>query len=313
MLRVGLAGWNERSDRHLQELQQRSSVEIVGWLLPVSDPIPPIVTESNATVFHTPEQFVAETQLILIANINSDQFSFVEYCLKEGKHVWIDLPISLTLEECNRLMNRAKESNVTCQVCNAYFYDPALVQVRQAVQKPLFIETHRLETLSSTKKYPTDVVNDLMVYDLQIIMQLIDSEIKRVSATGVKVWNEALDIANARIEFSNGTIANLTSSRIALKHYTKMRIFQKDCYHVIDFIEHRSDRVTLNKQALRAEEALQSTTEISTNHSAYQLMYDVLLRNLEENSVGDLSFVKMYQAINLADMIVKRINNLNDD
>lgn len=315
MLRIGLVGINERSEEHLKELVARNQISLNGYLSEDDQPIE-VYDRIGIPLFKHPDELIPLVDICLCSTLSEDNYQLIEHLMKAGKHILIDLPIYVDISISNGLMKTAKESNVTCKICNIHYFNPAFISTEYKIKSPLYIESHRLE-MYGHRDYNLDVVQDLMLYDIQLILKLVNSDVKHLSATGVKVLTPTIDIANARLEFSNGTIANLTSSRISQKNMSKMRIFQKDCYHVVNFLQNKSELVSLNAKedipSYPNRNLLQVYTEINPDKNAYQLLYDSFFEQVTHKSSDDLSIEKGYQAMDIAHKIVKRINSLGED
>ena len=164
--------------------------------------------------------------------------------IEKGKHIFIEKPITHTLEEANALLDLEKEFGVKGQVGHVERFNPAFTAVKQAIKEPMFIETHRLAEFNP-RGTDVPVVLDLMIHDIDAILSIVNSEVKQINASGVSVISQSPDIANARLEFENGCVANLTASRISLKNMRKSRFFQKDAYISVDFLEKKVEVVKM--------------------------------------------------------------------
>jgi predicted dehydrogenase len=171
-------------------------------------------------------------------------FYFCEKAIKKGKHVFVEKPFTHTVEEAIKLVKLVKESNVKLQVGHVERFNPALLAIKDIELKPMFIEVHRLAQFNP-RGTEVSVILDLMIHDIDIVLSIVDSDVKTISASGVAVMTETPDIANVRLEFNNGCVANLTSSRISMKKMRKMRLFQKDAYIGIDFLEKKTEIIKL--------------------------------------------------------------------
>ena len=156
----------------------------------------------------------------------------------------IEKPITKTIEEAEQLIELSKKYNVKGQVGHVERFNPAFLAAKDFLDKPLFIETHRLAKFNP-RETSVSVVLDLMIHDIDIILSIVDSKVRKINASGVAVVSETPDIANARLEFANGCVANLTASRISMKNMRKTRIFQKDAYVTVDFLEKKSELVRM--------------------------------------------------------------------
>ena len=170
--------------------------------------------------------------------------------MRLGKHVFVEKPLANTMDEARTLVKLAKESNVKFQVGHVERFNPAFLALQESDLNPMFIEVHRLAQFNP-RGTDVSVILDLMIHDIDIILHLVKSQVSYISANGVAVMSDTPDIANVRIEFSNGCVANLTSSRISMKKMRKMRLFQKDAYIGIDFLEKKTEVIKLNEQGAK--------------------------------------------------------------
>src|SRR4030095_13329456 len=174
-------------------------------------------------------------------------FDLCEKAIKRGKHVFVEKPLANSMDEARILVKLAKESNIKMQVGHVERFNPAYLATQELTLNPMFIEVHRLAPFNPPGT-EVSVILDLMIHDIDIILNLVKSEVKAISASGVAVMTDTPDIANVRIEFNNGCVANLTSSRISMKRMRKMRLFQKDAYIGIDFLNKKTEIIKLKGQ-----------------------------------------------------------------
>jgi len=165
--------------------------------------------------------------------------------IRSFKHVFIEKPISHTVDEAKSLIRLAEEANIKVQIGHVERFNPAFTASKGHLDNPMFIETHRLAQFNP-RGTDVSVVLDLMIHDLDIVLSTVQSEVKSINASGVSVLSETPDIANARIEFDNGCVANLTASRISMKNMRKSRFFQKDAYVSVDFLEKKNEVIKMN-------------------------------------------------------------------
>ena len=164
--------------------------------------------------------------------------------IAKRKHIFIEKPITNTVEEAEEIRELLAQHNIRGQVGHVERFNPAFIAVKDKIENPMFIETHRLAEFNP-RGTDVPVVLDLMIHDIDIILSVVNSKVKNVSASGVSVISDTPDIANARIEFENGCVANLTASRISLKNMRKSRFFQKDAYISVDFLEKKCEVVKM--------------------------------------------------------------------
>ncbi len=173
-------------------------------------------------------------------------FELCEKAIKKGKHVFVEKPLANTMDEARQLVKLAQESGVKFQVGHVERFNPAFLAIKDINLNPMFIEVHRLAQFNP-RGTEVSVILDLMIHDIDIILSVVKSDVKSISASGVGVMTETPDIANVRIEFDNGCVANLTSSRISMKKMRKMRLFQKDAYIGIDFLNKKTEVIRLKE------------------------------------------------------------------
>jgi predicted dehydrogenase len=164
--------------------------------------------------------------------------------MESGKHIFIEKPITNTLAEAEGLLVFEEKYGVKGQVGHVERFNPAFTAVKNAIHEPMFIETHRLAEFNP-RGTDVPVVLDLMIHDIDAILSVVNSKVKQINASGVSVISQSPDIANARIAFENGCVANLTASRISLKNMRKSRFFQKDAYISVDFLEKKVEVVKM--------------------------------------------------------------------
>jgi len=171
-------------------------------------------------------------------------YKCAKVAIKSGKHIFIEKPIANTVEEAEEIITLANEYNVKGQVGHVERFNPAFIATKNMIENPMFIETHRLAEFNP-RGTDVPVVLDLMIHDIDAILSVVNSKVKDIHASGVSVISDTPDIANARIEFENGCVANLTASRISLKNMRKSRFFQKDAYISVDFLEKKAEVIRM--------------------------------------------------------------------
>lgn len=236
MLKIGVLGAGHLGKIHIKlilELEQE--FELIGFY-DSDDKIAKEVAEKfNITRYDSVQELLNDVDCIDIVTPTLSHFDLASQTLRKSKHVFIEKPITETVDEARILMGLAREANVKVQVGHVERFNPAFQAAIPFFNKPMFIETHRLAQFNP-RGTDVPVVLDLMIHDLDIILSVVKSGIKRISASGVAVVSDTPDITNARIEFDNGCVANLTASRISLKNMRKSRFFQKDAYISVDFL-----------------------------------------------------------------------------
>jgi predicted dehydrogenase len=236
MLKVGVLGAGHLGKIHLRLLHQSDKYELVGFYDENHENGAKIETEFGYKQFDTIAKLIHAVDVIDIVTPTLSHYKCAKVSIKSGKHVFIEKPISTTVEEAEEIIALAAAHNVKGQVGHVERFNPAFTAVKDMIESPMFIETHRLAEFNP-RGTDVPVVLDLMIHDIDAILSVVKSKVKFVHASGVSVLSKSPDIANARIEFENGCVANITSSRISLKNMRKSRFFQKDAYISVDYLD----------------------------------------------------------------------------
>lgn len=247
MLKIGVLGAGHLGKIHLKCIKEIPSYDLVGFYDPDAATAKLVEQELGVRCFGSLEELIEAVEVVDIVTPTVQHFHCASKALRLRRHVFIEKPIVATPEEADQLVRLAEEANVKVQVGHVERFNPAFIAAEPYIKKPRFIEAHRL-ALFNPRGTDVPVVLDLMVHDLNILFTLVDAPVTHVSACGVSVVSATPDITNARIEFANGTVANLTASRISLKNMRKTRIFQDDAYISIDFLEKQTEVVRLHDQ-----------------------------------------------------------------
>ncbi|WP_152287185.1 Gfo/Idh/MocA family protein [Flavicella marina] len=245
MLKAGVLGAGHLGKIHLRLLQQSEQYELIGFYDPSKENAKAVSEEFGYKAFDSIEALISEVDVVDIVTPTLSHFDCAKTALEAGKHIFIEKPITKTYEEALELRALAKAKGVRGQVGHVERFNPAFTAVKDAINNPMFIETHRLAEFNP-RGTDVPVVLDLMIHDIDIILSVVNSKVKNINASGISVISQTPDIANARIEFENGCVANLTASRISLKNMRKSRFFQKDAYISVDFLDKKSELVRMN-------------------------------------------------------------------
>jgi predicted dehydrogenase len=246
MLKAGVLGAGHLGKIHLRLLQQSEKYELVGFFDPFTKNAQKVAEEFGYKLFDSIEALIAAVEVIDIVTPTLSHFECAKMAIEKGRHIFVEKPITKTLLEAEAIKTLASQFHVQGQVGHVERFNPAFTAVKDKIDTPMFIETHRLAEFNP-RGTDVPVVLDLMIHDIDIILSVIDSKVKNVHASGISVISETPDIANARIEFENGCVANLTASRISMKNMRKTRFFQKDAYISVDFLEKKSEIVRMKE------------------------------------------------------------------
>ena len=236
MLKVGVLGAGHLGKIHLRLLNESDKYQLIGFYDPDEINAKKVADEFGYTYFENMNVLMDEVDVVDIVTPTLSHHDCAVKAIEKGKHIFIEKPITNTLEEAENIIKLAKERGVKGQVGHVERCNPAFISVKNKVENPMFIETHRLAEFNP-RGTDVPVVLDLMIHDIDVILSVVNSPVKQINASGVSVISKSPDIANARIEFENGCVANLTASRISLKNMRKSRFFQKDAYISVDFLE----------------------------------------------------------------------------
>ena len=244
MLKAGVLGAGHLGKIHLRLLQESKKFELVGFFDPFTENAKKVAKEFGYKLFDSVEELIAAVEVVDIVTPTLSHFECAKKAIEKGRHIFIEKPITKTVLEAEAIKTLASQFHVQGQVGHVERFNPAFTAVKDKIDTPMFIETHRLAEFNP-RGTDVPVVLDLMIHDIDIILSVVNSKVKNVHASGISVISETPDIANARIEFENGCVANLTASRISMKNMRKTRFFQKDAYISVDFLEKKSEIVRM--------------------------------------------------------------------
>ena len=243
-LRIGILGAGHLGKFHIQQAKEIQELDLVGFYDPDPEKVKTCEKDFGIRGFSSMDELIDQVDIVDVVTPTLSHFDCAASALRKFKHVFIEKPITNTIEEARSLLNLVHEANVKVQVGHVERFNPAFVAAKKHINKPQFIETHRLSQFNP-RGTDVSVVLDLMIHDIDIILSVVDSPVKKISASGVAVVSDTPDIANARLEFLDGCVANITASRISMKNMRKSRFFQRNAYISVDFLEKNSEIVTM--------------------------------------------------------------------
>ncbi len=244
MLKAGILGAGHLGKIHLKLISQSPQYNLIGFYDPDKESAQLVSKEFGYHLFNSVDELIDAVDVVDIVTPTLNHYDCALSAIKKGKHIFIEKPITKTVAEADQLNELVSEYKVKGQVGHVERFNPAFTAVRETIKNPMFIETHRLAEFNP-RGTDVPVVLDLMIHDIDIILSIVNSKVKNIQASGVSVISETPDIANARIEFENGCVANLTASRISMKNMRKSRFFQKDAYISVDFLDKKSEVVKM--------------------------------------------------------------------
>lgn len=245
MLKIGVLGVGHLGKIHLNCLSMIEGLyEVAGFYDPDDQHASEAIARFGLRRFEDLDQFLDAVDVVDIVTPTVMHFSLAEKAMRKGKHLFIEKPVTQTVAQAEELIRLQQEFGLAVQVGHVERFNPALLSLGNLPVRPMFIEAHRL-ALFNPRGTDVSVVLDLMIHDLDIVLSMVDSEVTSIFASGVAVVSETPDICNARLEFANGCVANLTASRISLKQMRKLRLFQKDAYISLDLLEKQAQVIRL--------------------------------------------------------------------
>ena len=246
MLKVGVFGVGHLGKFHLNNWKEIEGTKLVGFFDPHNETAKEVSEQYGLKRFTDAEKLIDACDIIDVITPTDRHFEVCMQAVRKGKHVFVEKPMAATVKEGRDLVKMVREANVKLQVGHIERFNPAYLSIKKMALQPMFIEVHRLAQFNP-RGTEVSVIMDLMIHDIDIILSIVKSDVKNIYASGVSVITDTPDIANVRIEFNNGCVANLTSSRISMKKMRKMRLFQKDAYIGVDFLEKKTEIIKLKQ------------------------------------------------------------------
>lgn len=321
MLKVGIFGVGHLGKFHLNNWLEIEGVKVIGFYDPNDVTAKEVVKQYNIKRFSDPEKLIDSSDAIDIIAPTNHHFELCQSALRKGKHIFVEKPLAHTMQEASELVNMAKEANIKMQVGHVERFNPAYTAIKDMSLNPMFIEVHRLAQFNP-RGTEVSVILDLMIHDIDIILSLVKSDVKAISASGVAVMTETPDIANVRIEFNNGCVANLTSSRISMKKMRKMRLFQKDAYVGIDFLEKKTEVIKLKTagdensfsfelETPNGKKTIAVVNPIIQPVNAIKAELESFVNSIKNNTPVAVSEIDGFLAMEVAHQILEKISNTN--
>lgn len=272
MLKIGLVGAGHLGKIHLKLIKEIESFDFVGFYDVNPEVRATVSKEFDLKAFESFEELLESVDAVDIVTPTLSHFEYAEKALRQSVHVFIEKPVTNTVDEAKKLVELEKEANVVVQVGHVERFNPAFIAAKKHLTYPLFIETHRLAQFNP-RGTDVSVILDLMIHDIDIVLSAVQSNVKKINASGVAVVSDTPDIANARLEFDNGCVANLTASRMSLKNMRKSRFFQKNAYLSVDFLEKALEIVQL-KDEVDENDMFAMVIDLGENKGKKQIFFE---------------------------------------
>lgn len=319
MLKVGVFGVGHLGKFHLNNWKEIEGVKLVGFFDPNNENAKEVTEKYGSKRYMDEDKLMDACDVIDVITPTNQHFEICMQAIRKGKHVFVEKPITHTIQEGRALVNMVREANVKVQVGHVERFNPAYLAVKDMHLNPMFIEVHRLAQFNP-RGTEVSVILDLMIHDIDIILSLVKSDVKSIAASGVAVMTDTPDIANVRIEFNNGCVANLTSSRISMKKMRKMRLFQKDAYIGIDFLEKKTEIIKLKQpndsnvfsfdiDTPNGKKSIAIATPTIEPLNAIKLELESFVDSIVNNKPTAVSEIDGFLAMEVAHQILEKINN----
>jgi predicted dehydrogenase len=322
MLKAGVIGAGHLGKIHLKLLRESKKYELVGFFDADNDAARAVEAEFGYKAFPSMEALIAACDMVDVVTPTISHFECASLVIKAGKHLFIEKPITHTVQEALKLLELQQQYGIKGQVGHVERFNPAFRAVKDKFDNPMFIEAHRLAEFNP-RGTDVSVVLDLMIHDIDVILSVVKSEVRSIKASGVSVISETPDIANARIEFENGCVANLTASRISMKKMRKARFFQRDAYISVDFLEKSCEVVKMKDAPKKPDDFAMILTnaegvkkqiyfdnpEIRPNNAILDEL-NTFAEAIEQDTVPVVSLEQGANALSVAMQIIKNFKKL---
>ncbi|MDP1763846.1 MAG: Gfo/Idh/MocA family oxidoreductase [Sediminibacterium sp.] len=319
MLKVGVFGVGHLGKFHLNNWKEIEGTKLVGFFDPNNDHAKQVMEQYGLKRFVDEDKLIDACDIIDVITPTDLHYGICMQAIRKGKHVFVEKPMAHTLQEGREMVKMVREANIKLQVGHVERFNPAYLAIKDMNLNPMFIEVHRLAQFNP-RGTEVSVILDLMIHDIDIILSLVKSDVKNISASGVAVMTETPDIANVRIEFNNGCVANLTSSRISMKKMRKMRLFQKDAYLGIDFLEKKTEIIKLKQpedtnvfsfdiETTNGKKTIAVANPVIQPMNAIKLELESFVDAIIHNKPTVVSEIDGFLAMEVAHQILEKLNS----
>ena len=318
MLKVGVFGVGHLGKFHLNNWNEIEGIKLVGFYDPDEKSAREVTEKYGIKRYKDPAALMNACDVVDVVAPTTVHFEVVKMAILKSKHVFVEKPLANTMDEAKEILKLAKEANIKFQVGHVERFNPAFLAVKDHANNPMFIEVHRLAQFNP-RGTDVSVILDLMIHDIDIILSLVKSNVKNVHANGVNVLSDTPDIANVRIEFDNGCVANLTSSRISMKKMRKMRLFQKDSYISIDFLDKKTEIIkyktpedkdvfAFDIETKHGKKTIAISAPVIKENNAIKMELQSFVDAINNNKTTTVTEIDGYRAMEVAHIILEKIN-----
>lgn len=319
MLKIGVLGAGHLGKIHIRCIKESSKFQMIGFYDPDTTTAANVQEEFGIKAFPSVTSLIDAVDVIDIVTPTFSHFECASEALRKSKHIFIEKPLTSNLEEARKLIDLSHEANVNVQVGHVERFNPAFIAAKPFLTTPMFIETHRLAQFNP-RGTDVSVVLDLMIHDIDIVLSVVNSNVKKISASAVSIVSDTPDIANARLEFDNGCVANLTASRFSLKNMRKTRFFQSNAYISVDFLEKKTQLIKMQDDidesdpfAMMVDLGEKGKRQIIFQNPDIQPINSIKTElesfadAIKQNSRAVVSIIDGYKALEIASLIIEKI------
>ncbi|MDR9374019.1 MAG: Gfo/Idh/MocA family oxidoreductase [Schleiferiaceae bacterium] len=321
-LKIGVLGAGHLGKIHLKCLKQLPDhYEITGFYDPQAENAREVEKAFDLPSYSSVESLIDDVDVVDIVTPTLNHFEIAAKAARKVKHIFVEKPLTETAAQALELMKLAEEAGVVSQVGHVERFNPAYEAAQPYLANPMFVETHRLAEFNP-RGTDVPVVLDLMIHDIDVVLSAVPSNVHKINASGVAVVSDTPDIANARLEFDNGCVANLTASRISLKNMRKTRFFQRDAYIAVDFLEKSSEVIRMKEIQRNPEDPYAMVMDLADGrkkqiyfeqpqaqaHNAIQEELRSFAEAINKNGVSRVTLEDGYKALKVAEEILSRIH-----
>ena len=312
-LKVGVIGVGALGRHHARLYLQCDNAELVGVYDSNPETAQKVAEEFSSQAYTNADELASDVEALSIAVPTDLHFDIVSHFISKGKHILVEKPLAANTDEGRKLVAAAEDAGLVLQVGHVEQYNPVITYLEKKITSPLFIEAHRLANYPpprpGLKPRGTEVgvVHDLMIHDIDLILHLVKSDLKQVEAVGMQVLSSSEDIANARLSFENGCVANVTASRISPEVVRKIRVFQPDAYLSLDYGEQKGDIYTKSATGINREDVpIESANALLSELQDFVSCCSAA-KSSEELPVPEVSGQRGLKALEVADLVVQKV------
>ena len=310
MLKIGVVGTGHLGKIHLQNLLELTTdFSVQGFYDTDAVIASEVVRDFNLKAFDHLDTLLVHVDAILISSPTHTHFSIAIQALKSGKHVFIEKPVCINIEESNKLLRYAREAGMVVQVGHVERFNPALIASMSFIDKPLFMEAQRSAPFQ-TRGTDVSVVYDLMIHDIDIALNIAHSNVKKIASFGMQVLSESIDMASVRLEFENGCVANLSASRISQIKERKTTFYMEDAQLTVDFLKKEAERNILTIDSKGQRSFVRSIIPVEDTN-AIQSELSAFAESIRASKIPTVSLTDAHRALQIAELISEQIKESN--